>query len=53
MPMTFRDAAVLSFALALSVSVDAQTPRKDGNWEVTMQVEIPAQALSASIEQER
>ena len=38
--MTRRHAAVLSLALGLSVSVDAQTPRKDGNWEVTMRVEI-------------
>ena len=38
--MTFRHVAVLSLVLGLSVSVLAQTPRKDGNWEVTMEVEI-------------
>jgi hypothetical protein len=38
--MTLRHVAVLSIALGLSVSVLAQTPRKDGNWEVTMEVEI-------------
>ena len=38
--MTFRHVAVLSVVLGLSVSVFAQTPRKDGNWEVTMEVEI-------------
>jgi hypothetical protein len=38
--MTFRHVAVLSIVLGLSVSVVAQTARKDGNWEVTMEVEI-------------
>ena len=44
--MTFRHAAVLSLALGLSLSVDAQTPRRDGNWEVTMRVEIEGTAAT-------
>jgi hypothetical protein len=39
-PMAFRHAAVLSLVLGLTASAFAQTPRKDGSWEVTMEVEI-------------
>ena len=38
--MTLRHVAVLFVVWGLSVPVLAQTPRKDGNWEVTMEVEI-------------
>ena len=38
--MTCSSCRRMSLVLGLSVSVLAQTPRKDGNWEVTMEVEI-------------
>jgi hypothetical protein len=56
--MTCRHATVLSLLLGLSVSVFAQTPRKDGNWEVTMQVEVegmpamPAKTMTQCVSKE-
>ena len=56
--MTRRHATVLSLLLGLSVSVSAQTPRKDGNWEVTMQVEVegmpamPAKTMTQCVSKE-
>jgi hypothetical protein len=56
--MTFRHAAALPLALALSVSLFAQTPRKDGDWEVTMEVEVeglpamPAKTMTQCVSKE-
>jgi hypothetical protein len=56
--MTFRHAAVLSLVLGLSLSARAQTPRQDGNWEVTMQVEVegmpalPAKTMTQCVSKE-
>lgn len=37
--MTFRSIAVLA-GLLLSLAAAAQTPRRDGNWEITVDVEL-------------
>jgi hypothetical protein len=39
--MTIRTAATLAAAFVLSASGAAQEPRRDGNWQVTMEMEMP------------
>ena len=39
--MTVRNVVSLTALLALSTAVFAQSPRRDGRWEVTMQMEMP------------
>ncbi len=38
--MTSRHAAVLTLVLGLHLPAAAQAPRQDGNWEITMQIEM-------------
>ena len=39
--MTIRTASVATALLALSIAAFAQGPRRDGNWEVKMEMEMP------------
>jgi len=40
--MSMRNAACVTVAVALSVSALAQSPRRDGRWEVKTEMECPA-----------
>jgi hypothetical protein len=56
--MPLRHIILLALVLGLSASVFAQTPRKDGNWEVTMEIEVeglpamPAKTMTQCVSKE-
>jgi len=44
--MRLRATLVFAAALAVSTSLLAQGPRRDGNWEVTMKMEMPGMPMA-------
>jgi hypothetical protein len=43
--MSMRNAACVTVAVALSVSALAQSPRRDGRWEVKTEMEMPGMPM--------
>jgi len=43
--MSMRNAACVTVAVALSVSALAQSPRRDGRWEVKTEMEMPCMPM--------
>jgi len=43
--MRLRRAALIAAALGLSISTSAQGPRRDGRWEVKMEMEMPGMPM--------